>query len=179
MFLWAQLDAADDVWIIAEGQCDEDCGETKKLIEEIEESYRLHTAAYLMDPNMGRSPASTIRGVTWQDEFSDAGLSCELADDSDVGRGRINEFLKPDPHTRRPRLHIHERCVETISQMKRYTWDEHKRATEKDLKQKPRPKYDDFPTCLKYLMNYNPRFSWLKDGAPIIRRAATRKGAYG
>ncbi len=116
--------------------------------------------------------------MTWQDEFDAAGLHFDLADDSDVGRGRINEFLKPDRHTLRPRMHIHERCFDTNHQMKRYTWDEHRRKEEKDIKQKPRAKYDDYPTLLRYLMNFEPTFSFLHHGAPVIRRAGTRKGAY-
>ena len=44
---------------------------------------------------------------------------------------------------------------------------------EKDQKQTPKPKYDDFPTLLKYLMNSAPEFKLLKYGAPVIH---TRPG---
>lgn len=178
MFLWALVDPSDDIWVVRDGEMDDDPSEVRKYIEEVEESLGLNVQLRLMDPNMGRSPASAKRNVTWQDEFDNAGLRCDLADDSDVGRGRINEYLKPDPHTWRPRMHFSQECQRTIHQIKRYTWDEHRKKAEKDLKQKPRAKYDDFPTCLKYLMNYEPTFSGLKDGPPIIRRAGTRRGAY-
>jgi hypothetical protein len=49
--------------------------------------------------------------------------------------------------------------------MKRYVWDEYKRASEKDQKQTPKAKNDDFPTCLKYVANFDPTFGMLK-GAP-------------
>ncbi len=178
MFLWAQIDPSDDIWVVAEGQVEGDPSEVRERVEMIESSLGLHTVERIMDPNMGLSPASSKRGVTWQSEFSDAGLECDLADDSDVGRGRINEFLRPDPYRLQPRMHIHPRCQVTNFQMKRYTWDEHKKGLERDIKQKPRPKYDDFPTCLKYLMNRNPQFSWLREGAPVIHRPGKRKGAY-
>ena len=96
----------------------------------------------------------------------------------DVGRGRVNEYLRPDDRTLAPRLHFHARCQTAIAQMKRYTWDDFKHGQGKDLKQKPRDKYDDFPTLLKYLMNYLPTFSVLKEGAAVIRRPGTRIGAY-
>ena len=59
----------------------------------------------LFDPNMGRSPSGTDRETTWQDAFDKAGLVCDLADDSDVGRAQLNVYLRPDPDTRRPRIH--------------------------------------------------------------------------
>lgn len=178
MFMWVQVDPSDDLWVIAEGEAEGDCSMVKKIAEEVEESLMLNVQARLIDPNMARSPASQRRGITWQDEFDGAGLRCDLADDSDVGRSRINEFLKPDIHTERPRLHFHSRCQNAIWQMKRYVWDEHKVALQKDLKQKPRPKYDDYPTMLKYCMNMEPQFSRLYAGAPVIARTGTRRGAY-
>ncbi len=178
MFLWALIDPSDDIWVIQDGKLDDDPAAVWEYVYDMEESLSLNVQLRLIDPNMGRSPAGARREVTWQDEFDTAGLYCTLADDSDVGRGRINEFLKPDAHTLRPRLHVHSRCYDTITQMKRYTWDEHRKKAEKDLKQKAREKYDDYPTMLKYLMNSEPTFSLLHHGAPIIRRSGTRKGAY-
>ncbi len=178
MFCWVQVDPSDDLWVVHEGQIDGDPTEVREAVDEIEEQFGIHTAYRLMDPNMGASPASAKRGVTWQDEFADAGLSCDLADDSDVGRGRVNEYLRPDDRTLAPRLHFHSRCMASIAQMKRYTWDDFKHGQGRDLKQKPRDKYDDFPTLLKYLMNYLPSFVVLKEGARVISRPGKRMGAY-
>jgi hypothetical protein len=178
MWLWGLVDPSDDIWVAAEGALDGDPSEVRDAAFETEARYGLQTTVRLIDPNMARSPASSQRGVTWQDEFEHAGLRCDLADDGDPGRSRINEFLKPDYRLYRPRLHVHPRCQTTIAQMKRYTWDEHRASLEKDLKQKPRAKNDDYPTLLKYLMNYEPSFTFLHGGAPVIRRAGTRKGAY-
>jgi len=176
--LWAVIDPSDDIWVVAEAQIDDDPAEVHEKCRAVEERLCLQVAARLIDPNMGRSPASSQRNITWQDEFDSAGLFYELADDTDVGRARVNEFLKPDDRTRRPRLHVHERCIDTNFQMKRYVWDEHKFAAEKAVKQKPRERYDDFPTMLKYLMNFSPRFDWLKGGAPVIMHGGTRRKGY-
>lgn len=169
MGLWAQINPSDDITIIEELELDADPVDLRDYIYHIEESYGLTIADRLIDPNMGRSPASAIRGITWQDEFSNAGLNCSLADDSDVGRARINEYLRPDDRTLRPRLLIASRCQKTIFQMKRYVWDNYRRAAERDVKQTPKTKNDDFPTLLKYLMNANPLFDQLHRGAPVIR----------
>ena len=176
MFMWARIDPSDDIWVVAEGEMDGDEVEVARIVGDIEESLGLYVTSRIIDPNMGRSPASTSRELTWQDAFDRADLRCDLADDSSVGRKTINQFLRPDEHTTRPRIHVHDRCYNFIQQMKRYVWAEYKHSAERDVKQIPRDKYDDYPTLLKYLMNSEPTFHMLRAGAPIIKR--TRKGAY-
>lgn len=175
MFAWIAVDPSDDLWVVAEGQVDGDPTDVRVAVENMEENLGLRTALRLMDPNMGRSPSSSKRGIVWQDDFESAGLRCDLADDGDVGRGRINQFLKPDQHRLQPRLHIHSRCAQTIFQMKRYVWDEHRQRYEKDLKQTPKTKNDDYPTMLKYCANYEPTFRFLSAGAPILNWAGGRR----
>jgi phage terminase large subunit-like protein len=63
-----------------------------------------------------------------------------------VGRKTLNQLLKPDDRRLQPRVHVHPRAHRRpISQMKRYSWDNYKRADEKDVKQTPKAKYDDYP----------------------------------
>jgi hypothetical protein len=178
-FMWVQIDPNDDLCVVWEDELDADPVDLRDHIFHIEESAGMRIADRLIDPNMGRAPASAIRGITWQDEFDNAGINCALADDSDVGRGRVNEYLRPDDHTLRPRLRISSRCQRTIFQMKRYVWDNYRRADERDIKQVPKRKNDDFPTLLKYLMNTNPSFNLLQRGAPVIHygRGTARKRA--
>jgi hypothetical protein len=169
MGLWVQVDANDDIQVIDELELDADPADLRDYIDRIESSYGLTIAERMMDPNMGLSPASAQRGVTWQDEFASVGLHLTLADDSDVGRGRVNEMLRPDSRTMRPRLMISNRCQRTIFQMKRYVWDNYRRADERDPKQTPKRKNDDYPTLLKYFANANFTFNGLYRGAPVIR----------
>lgn len=169
MGLYAQVNPNDDIQIIDEVELDADPADFRAHLFQLEEAYSLRIADRLIDPNMGRSPASAIRGVTWQDEFQNVGLNFALADDSDVGRGRLNEYLRPDSRTLRPRIVISSRCTRTIFQLKRYVWDNYRRQDERDLKQTPKAKNDDFPTLLKYLMNMDPRFDLLHMGAPTVR----------
>ncbi|HDY66082.1 MAG TPA: hypothetical protein ENH84_07630 [Phycisphaerae bacterium] len=177
MFLWAQIDGNDDIWIVCEGEVDGDPGEVRNYVDDVEGNLSLKIELRLMDPNMGRSPSSAkFRELNWQDEFAEAGLSCDLADDSSVGRSRVNEFLKPDEFTKKPRLHIHSRCLGANSQMKRYAWGEFKQSLDKDVKQTPRDKYDDYPTLLKYLLNWAPTFNTLSGGRQVIKRPGRKSG---
>lgn len=170
MWMWVQVDPADDYLVILADELDGTPEQVWQHVRETEESWHLSIAQRLMDPNMGASPSrGNDRDLTWQREFSDVGLMCDLADDSDVGRGRINEYLQPDRDTQRPRMLFDPRCQMPIFQMKRYCWDDHKRSLEKDLKQQPKRKNDDFPTLLKYMMNALPTYRNLRDGPQIIR----------
>lgn len=178
MFCWVIIDPSDDLYLYAQGEIDGDPADVRAYAEQIEEQFTLNTKLRLIDPNMGRSPSGARREVTWQDEFDAAGLMCDLADDSGVGRRRIDQFLKPDERTRRPRLTIHPRCLTPIQQMKRYVWDDYRRTMERDLKQIPKAKYDDYPTLLKYCLNWLPTFRTLNAGSPVMERPGTRKGAY-
>jgi hypothetical protein len=178
MFAWWQISPHDDLFQVMEGECEGDPTDVARMCEQIEGDMGLKVTYRFMDPNMGRSPASARRGITWQDEFQAAGLMCDLADDSDVGRKRIDEYLRPDADTLEPRIHIATRCQKTIHQMKRFVWDDYRRTLEKDLKQKPKEKNDDFPTLMKYLLNVDPTFGFMSQGAPRIRRMQRPKPTY-
>lgn len=170
MWLWAQIDPSDDWWVVAEGNLEGDCTEVRKLVERMELDLGLHTARRLIDPNMGASPSGQRREITWQGEFAAAGLHTDLADDSGVGRSRVNQMLKPDTHTLRPRIVFHPRCRDTIYQMNRFSWSDYSKNVDRDQKQTPSDKYSDYPAMLRYLANSDPVFSFLKGGAPILHR---------
>jgi hypothetical protein len=176
MFLWIQVDPSDDWWVIREGIIPGNPAEVREYIEGVESTLSLRVARRLIDPNMGRSPSGAFRGVTWQDEFDKVGIVTDLADDSEVGRARVNEMLKPDPKTRRPRLMVNSLCEQTIFQITRYVWDDFRQSLEKSQKQKAKEKHDDFPTILKYFANSEPGFSELRDGMQIVHRNDSRFG---
>lgn len=178
MYLWVQIDPSDDWWVVNEGKLEGDCVQVRDEVSRIEREMQLQIARRLMDPNMGASPSGQKREVSWQDEFASAGLACELADDVDVGRARLNTFLRPDPDTLKPRVHIHPRCKDTIYQLNRYSWANFSKNADRDLKQTPKDRNDDFPTLLKYLANSDPVFNFLRQGAPVLKRSGTRRGAY-
>ena len=177
MWMWVQIDPNDDWYVMADGQLDEDAPEVAKRVLEYEQSLGLQVGLRVMDPNMGATPTAR-RDVTWQDEFSAVGLFCTLGDDSAVGRQRINQMLKPDEHTLRPRLIFHPRAQNSIYQMERYVWSDYRNSAERDQKQIPRDKYDDYPTLLKYLANAQPTFRLLRYGGEVIRATGQRRKGY-
>ena len=179
MFIWVQVSPSDDWYQVADGKCEGDCTDVRKAVDRVESEMGLNVTQRLMDPNMGASPSGQHREVSWRDEFSKAGLNCDLADDSSVGRARINTMLKPDSSSLQPRLIVHPRCRDTIYQMARYSWDNYSTKIDKDEKQTPKAKYDDYPTLLKYLANSEPSFRFLKTGPQIFHRRKPKGNARG
>ena len=177
MYLWVQISPQDDWYVVVEGKCDGDCVDTRRAVNEIEAAMGLYVPQRLTDPNMALSPTGPKR-VNWIDEFAAAGLLLDLADDSSVGRQRINQMFKPDADTEQPRLFIHPRCKTTIYQLQRYSWADFSKRVDRDQKQEPKDKHSDMPTLLKYLANSDPSFRFLKSGPQIIQRPGSRRGAY-
>ena len=178
MFLWALVDPSDDLWVIADGDVNGDPTEVRKYTRSLEQNLALNVVHRVIDPNMALSPSSAKRGVNWRDEFDAAGLVCSLADDSHVGRERLNQFLKPDAGRWQPRIHFHPRCAATIHQVKRHVWQDRKLGSERALIQIPKDKDDDYPALLKYLMNESPTFAWLSGANQHYQHPGKRKGAY-
>ena len=175
MFAWIQVDPSDDWWVIRDGKVDGDPTEVREYVDRVEGDLGLVVAQRLIDPNMGRSPASSSRGVTWQDEFDKVGLVTDLADSSEVGRSRVNEMMIPDRSTRRPRLMVNSLCDDAIFQFERFVWDDYRQSLEKGQKQKPKEKHDDFPAILRYFANSEPTFSGLREGGRVVRRSSTKR----
>jgi hypothetical protein len=178
MGLWLQIDTNDDLYVVDEISIPGGPEDVRDAVAQVEDRYGWTRIQRLIDPNMGRSPSSPIRDRTWQDEFRDVGLVFDLADDSDVGRAAINEYLKPDKQTGSPRLTCDCRVATTIKQMKRYSWADFRHSLEHDLKQVPRSKDDDMPTLLKYCLNSRPTFRGLVDQGRPLRRVGNRQNGY-
>jgi len=170
MLMFVQIDPNDDWCVIHELEVEASPEEVARRVEEVESDYGWKCVWRIMDPNMGRSPSGTSREVTWQDAFERSGLTFDLADDGAAGRQLVNDMLQPDPMTERPRLRIDPRCMRTIYQMKRFSWDDHKLTKEKDQKQTVKQRNDDYPTMLKYLANMNPTFRGLRSLGTVFRR---------
>ena len=169
MMLWVQVDSWDDLWVVAEAMVPGGPDEVKLEAHRIEEELGLNVVARIGDPKMLGSPSGSRREMTWRDEFDAAGLRVDAADSSDVGRQRLNDYLRVDPARGQPKIHVHPRCKHTIWQILRYVWDDFIRPERHDQKQKAKDKDDDFPTMLKYVMNFAPSFQSLLRGAQVIR----------
>ncbi len=173
----------DDWWQVAELECSGDPSDLRAASEDLAATLGMRVVRRLIDPKMAGNPSGTNRDRTWGDEFDAAGLYCDPAISSDVGRSIVDQMLKPDPRTRRPRMLVHPRCVNTIYQMKRFMWEDWKLGTDKGQKQKAKEKYDDYPACKRYLANDEPTYDGLvamQRGGMIqsqIRHYPTRSAA--
>jgi hypothetical protein len=155
------VDPNDEYYVVDCAEVDGSAEAVEQTIHSVERKYGWMSVYRMIDPNMGRSPSGTERGITWQDEFSNVGLVFDLADDSDVGRARLNDFLKPDPQLSRPRITFSPDTDAVHLQLKRYVWSDPRRLAALK-KQTPKAEYDDYPTLLKYLMNRMPTFRELR-----------------
>ena len=181
MMMWVQVDPQDDCHQVAEAEVKGGPLEVREVVDKVERELHLRVVRRVMDPNMGKSPSSSVRGITWRDDFDAAGVTCDTIDHVDnfeTGITRINDMLKPDKDTLKPRIVIHESCRNTIMHFKRYQWEDWSKRVDKDMKQKPKLKYDDYPALWRYLMNLDrgatPSFRMMSVGAPIIRRMMDR-----
>lgn len=153
---WVQVTPAEDYEVIITRQVEGGAEDVRDTVREVEQALKSAFISRLMDPNMGASPSGAKRELTWQTEFDQVGLHFDLADDSAIGRARLNDYLKPDKATMRPRFRIDPSCSDAIFQMKRFVWADHKNQDNKDIAQVPLAKHDDYPALFKYLMNRLP-----------------------
>jgi phage terminase large subunit-like protein len=177
MSIYVAVAPSGDLWQVGELHEAVDPSTLRLKCEEFESEFGLDVRRRLMDPRMGGQPAGASRERNWREEFAHAGLHCEPADSSDVGRGEVDEYLRPDFELKRPRIHIHPRCENTILQMKRFMWDDWKAGEDKAQKQTPKQKYDDYPACWRYVMNSKPDFDSLIYGYRVI--SASRRSRRG
>ena len=153
---WVQITPNDDYEVLRTVQIEGGAEDVRETVRSIEAELKHTQIIRLMDPNMGGSPSGAERELTWQMEFDKVGLHFDLADDSAVGRSRLNDFLKPDERFMTPRFRIDASCGDAIFQMKRYVWADRKASDMREQSQVPLAKHDDYPALFKYLMNYLP-----------------------
>ncbi len=87
-----------------------------------------------------------------------------------VGIHNVEELLMPDPRTRRPRFRAFNTCQKFAYGMTHWSWDEHTRQGDRDLKEKTRDRFKDFPDLLRYLANSRPSFFGLTRGGGVWHR---------
>lgn len=124
-----------------------------------------------MDPNIATETNDKLkRGWTIRKAYDEAGLRCDLADDGmATGIQAVNELLKPDPYTRRPRFAVFNTCPRTIYSFGHWTWDENVRSDDKDLKERPRDRHKDFCDVVRYVALDRPKFRNYTMGVQVYR----------
>ena len=173
---WFAITPSDDLILTHELEKDGDIPDVVREIRSVEEANRITPAKRLMDPNIGTERNDRLeRGWTLREAFGREGIRCDLAiDDVTVGIQNVNDYLRPDPHTRKPRFQVFRSCEKFIYGMQRFTFDEWVRAGDRDPKEKVRDKFKDFPDLVRYAVNDRPTYHGYKVGLAFQHRRAKR-----
>lgn len=168
---WFAITPSDDVVMVAEAEAEGDAKDVKRVIDSVEQQLGLYTRKRLMDPNIATETNDKMqRGWTIRKAYDDAGIRCDLANDEiNVGIQNVNDLLKPDARTRRPRLRVFNTCQRFIYGMTHWSWEEWQRSSDKEPKEKVRDKAKDFPDLIRYLANDRPEYRKYMLGASIVR----------
>src|SRR6185436_9531219 len=123
---WFAITPSDDVVMVAEGEWDGTAADGWRYVQETETRLKLYTRKRLMDPNIATETNDKLgRGWTIRRAYDDVGLRCDLAaDEINTGIQNVQELLKPDQRTRRPRFRTFAHNSKFIYGMQHWAWEE-------------------------------------------------------
>lgn len=168
---WFAITPSDDIVMVAEGECSGTAADVWRYVQTQEDRLGLYTRKRLMDPNIAVETNDKMgRGWTIKRAYDEVGLRCELANDEiNTGIQNVQDLLKPDQRTRRPRFRTFRSNQKFIYGMSHWSWDEWSRGGDKEPKEKVRDKAKDFPDLVRYLANDKPSYRRYTLGAQIVR----------
>lgn len=169
---WFAIAPSDDIFLIENIEQDGTTGDVAKEVRRIEERLPNRPVKRLMDPNIATETNDKMqRGWTMRKAYDDEGLRCDLANDEiNVGIDNVEDLLRPDRATRRPRFQIFRHCAHAIQGMKRWAWDEWTRQGDKEPKEKVREKHKDHCDLVRYLANDRPSYAGYTRGMMFRHR---------
>ena len=169
---WFAVAPSDDCYLVGELEAQGTAKDVVNTIRSFEEQHRIRPVKRLMDPNIATETNDRMqRGWTIRKEYDAEGLRCDLANDEiNAGISQVQEFLRPDPRTRRPRLSIFNTCPRMIYGMTHWTWDEWIRGGDREPKEKVRDRHKDFPDLVRYFVLDRPSFQGYTRGLAFRHR---------
>ncbi|GEM_PF-2928761 len=124
----------------------------------------------ILDPNFGTKTIQLAERqggqskTTPKEQLRKRGLFYDDGIDSlEAGHIQVKEYLhwetKKGSFTVSPKIFITDNCINTISQLSKYSYRDIETA-DGDIRDgvKPKEKYKDFPDCVRYLVMANPRY---------------------
>jgi len=169
---WFAVAPSDDVFMVGELEATGTAKDVAREIRSFEERHRMRPVKRLMDPNIATETNDRMqRGWTIRKEYDQEGIRCDLANDEiNAGISQVNELLRPDPRTRRPRFAVFNTCPKFIYGMTHWTWDEWTRGGDKEPKEKVRDRHKDFPDLVRYFALDRPSFTGYTRGMVFQHR---------
>ena len=173
---WFAIAPSDDIFWLDNIEQDGTADDVKRAVAQIEDRHPAGGVKGLMDPNIATESNDKLqRGWTMQKEYDKAGLRCDLANDEmNVGIDNVEDLLRPDRRTRRPRLQIFAHCQHGRNALKKWAWDEWTRQGDKEPKEKTRDKWKDHVDLLRYLANDRPGYAGYTRGMMFRHRSSMR-----
>lgn len=168
---WFAITPSDDVLMIGEMEVEGTAEDVAREIKAWERARRIYPVKRLMDANIATETNDKLdRGWTMRRAYDEQDIRCDLSnDDMNVGIQTVNDALKPDRATRRPRLSIFNTCPRTIYSMGRWLWDEHKSGNDRELKEKPRDRHKDLCDVVRYALMERPTFDGYVRGGGVYK----------
>ena len=157
--IWAMIDKIDDIYVMYEAVIP---GTTKQLAATIlatERYFGWNMAAGLIDPNFGESPSAVGSGVTMIQELAQFRVAVFPADDRDIGRLQVKEYLHynsalPMDITNKPKLFFVKsgcpRTIKSVINLQHAEW-KGKTGADKDPKEETKEKDAHGADVVRYL----------------------------
>jgi phage terminase large subunit-like protein len=107
----------------------------------------------IIDPNFGKT-AKAGTGISLVDAFADRGMWFDASVDDNLESGHL--AVKTDLEA--GKLFWMPKCVNFITGMDAYTWDEYRGKSDRAAKEAPKDKFKDFPDLARYARKYPVRY---------------------
>lgn len=158
---WAFVNRWDIVTFFDELLIQGDAQTVVNAIHEKEKNHKARTVLRLADPAIEKQVSGFGSELTTHDEFQRAGMTFELADNSEAGYNVVEQYLKYDKQKplsslNQPSVYFTEDVPRLWYSMTHLMWDEYKFAANRDPKEKVKDKDKDFADCARYTLVNRP-----------------------
>jgi len=156
--IWAAVDPFDVLYVYEDMECGGTVQELSNAIKKREGRNQIHLR--IIDPNKGKAPSAMGKSGKLTDEFVRYGLHFWAGCNDDLVEGHleVKRYLKAGGNNNRPQIFFFNNCAQAIKGMTHYVWDDHKTGIQKDVKEKPKDLYKDFPDLVRYLCVSKPTY---------------------
>ncbi len=161
---WYKVDPADQIWQLADAEIAGDASVVKREVERFEAEHGFRVTWRKMDPKITAQQNQFAREFEGQPftirrAFEEVGFDFEDANTNfTVAINRIEQWLRPNPWTKAPRLRVHTSCERTIYHLTHNVWQGARREEQRETKEQPGKRWSDFVAVTRYCAMDDPEF---------------------